>query len=179
MYPVFEFEPASFIYRLVEKQLSSPSRTCGTTPKAFLHVCRETELQETPSMEISPSVEARRSRAESRVLFPEPVRPSRPIYTNTQEHFEKLNELIHHLLEILYLVSLCACIYVTRHTYRILYTLHVHILYMYSMQFIWKQVEYTHDDTKNCCIEVFRSLKALRPFICSLVATISPFIRRP
>lgn len=69
-----------------EKQL----HTCGTTPKAFLQVCRETELQETPSMEISPSVEARRSRADSRVLLPEPVRPSRPTYTNTQpgqKHF--------------------------------------------------------------------------------------------
>lgn len=63
----------------VEQRLSSHRLTCGTTPKAFLHLCRGTEFQETPSMEISPSVEARRSRAERRVLFPEPVRPSSPI----------------------------------------------------------------------------------------------------
>lgn len=37
-------------------------------------------------MEISPSVEARRSRAESRVLFPEPVRPSSPICTHVYIH---------------------------------------------------------------------------------------------
>lgn len=75
--------------------LSCHGCTCGTTPKAFLHVCRETELQETPSMEMSPSVEARRSRAESRVLFPEPVRPSRPIWeTNKQK---KISSLLKHL----------------------------------------------------------------------------------
>lgn len=69
--------------------------TCGTTPKAFLHVCRETELQETPSMEMSPSVEARRSRAESRVLFPEPVRPSRPIWeTKTNNNKIKISSLL-------------------------------------------------------------------------------------
>lgn len=67
----------------VDKRLGGRGLTWGTTPKAFLHLCRGTEFQETPSMEISPSVEARRSRAESRVLFPEPVRPSSPIYTHT------------------------------------------------------------------------------------------------
>ena len=62
--------------------------TCGTTPKAFLHVCSVTEFQETPSMEISPSVEARRSRAESKVLFPEPVLPNTPTYGQQQTYTE-------------------------------------------------------------------------------------------
>lgn len=58
--------------------------TWGTTPKAFLQVWRGTEFQETPSMEMSPSVDASLSRAESRVLFPDPVLPRTPTWGSEQ-----------------------------------------------------------------------------------------------
>lgn len=135
-----------------EKRASGHESTCGTTPKAFLHVCNETELQEMPSMEISPSVEARRSRAESRVLFPEPVRPSRPICARAHiyKHTQSIKKAwLHHFLQILHLASLCACMHQSLPAETILYILPGHIL------------------------------KALGPFFCGLAATISPFIRRP